>query len=121
METGLELAVYTITMVRKFPKSLTFYTAIPTATAAKAVYAYLKRANCIYPKTKQELDMRIKYLLRAKAELEVLSTEIDIACTMQAHEMKETAIVKWYKLLSKEMGLVRKQITSDRARFKDLA
>ena len=120
LQTAMDLAIHTITTVRRFPKSLTFYVSVPTADAAKSVYANLKRANSIFPTTKRELEMRVEYLKRAKAEIQVLSTEVDFAYCMMKDEMKENNVIRWYELIDQEEKLISAQIKNDKARYKHL-
>ena len=120
LQTTLELVLFTIQTCRKFPKGLTFYVSQPTVQAAKQVYANLKRGNSIFPKTQAELDRRIAYMQRARLDLYVLATEIDIAYELQKENLKETAIVNWYKLLNESYKLITAQIKSDKGRFQNL-
>lgn len=121
IQTALDLSIYTIQRVRKFPKALTFFVSVPTVNAAKSMYANVKRANSIYPTSKHELDLRIGYFKSAYADLQVLSTEVDIAVSIQGHNLTENVIIDWYRLIDDEMNLLKAQIKNDKARFKNLS
>lgn len=121
IQTALDLSIYTIQRVRKFPKALTFFVSVPTVNAAKSMYANVKRANSIYPTSKHELDLRIGYFKSAYADLQVLSTEVDIAVSIQRHNLTENVIIDWYRLIDDEMNLLKAQIKNDKARFKNLS
>lgn len=120
MQTGLDLVNHTISIVRKFPKSVTFYISVPTANAAKEMYANLKKGNSIIPQTKHELERRLDYFQDAYASLQVLSSEIDMAVEHQIDEIAEGNILRWLELLDKEERLIRAQIKGDKERYKNL-
>lgn len=120
METSLKLVLLTIKVCKKFPKSITFYVSLPTVNAAKSVYNNLKRGNSIIPTDQAHAQKRIEYFELAKSELQVLSSEMDIAYEMQGDSIAEGTLVDWFGLLDDSIRLVTAQIKNDKVRFKSL-
>ena len=120
MESSLNLVTLTIKVCKKFPKSITFYVSVPTVNAAKSVYNNLKRGNSIIPTDQIQAQKRLEYFELAKVDLQVLSSEMDIACEMQGDSIAEGTLTDWFSLLDDSIRLVNAQIKNDKVRFKGL-
>lgn len=77
-----------------------------------------KKANSIYPKNKEEAQLRRNHLLEARAALYAMVSKIELACEMFGIEEKK--LKYWMSMVNEESRLISGVLTSDAQRFKDL-
>ena len=118
LNTARELQIYSIKKTVNFPKRYTFYVSQPLANIATRIHQYVKLGNSIYPTNAHEAQLRLDYFLKAKAEVNNLVSQIEVACEL--FDIEENSMKYWMSLVSQELKLLKALIKSDRARYKDL-
>lgn len=116
--TARELQIYSIKKCVSFPKRYTFYVSQPLASIATRVHENVKLGNSIYPTNKHEAQLRIDYFLKAKAELNNMVSQVEVA--KELFSIDSEAVKHWMVLISTEIKLVSAVIKTDRARYKKL-
>lgn len=116
--TARELQIYSIKKCVNFPKRYTFYISQPIANIATRIHENVKLGNSIYPMNQHEAQMRIDYFLKAKAELNNMVSQIEVAEGL--FDIEQGVIKHWMELVGTEIKLVTAVIKSDRARYKKL-
>ena len=114
-----KLQIYSIQKCVNFPKRYTFYVSQPIANSATRVYEYLKRANSIYPLNQHEVQLRRDCLIQANAELNSLTSQLEVAQELFGIEMK--TLQYWADMVNTEIRLVKAVMKSDRTRYKGLS
>lgn len=118
IRTARELQIYTVRKCVGFPKRYTFYTSEHIASLAEDIHNRVKIANSIYPTNAHEAQLRRDQFILAKAELNSLISQVEVA-----HELfgLEPNIMKyWMDLIWKEIRLVKGVMKSDSEHYKDL-
>lgn len=118
LHAARELHIYSIKKCVNFLKRYTFYVSQPLANTATRIHEYVKCGNSIYPTNKHEAQMRLDYFLKAKAELNNMVSQIEVA--NELFSIEPNSIKHWMSLVSTEIKLVSVAIKADRARYKDL-
>lgn len=118
LNTARELQIYSIKKCVNFPKRYTFYVSQPIANIATRIHQYVKLGNSIYPTNAHEAQLRLDYFLKAKAEVNNLVSQIEVACEL--FDIEENSMKHWMSLVSTELKLLKALIKSDRARYKKL-
>ena len=114
-----DLQAYTIRKcVNAVPKRYTFYIGTHLSDSATRVYEYLKKGNSIYPLNKHEAQLRRDYMLKAYAELNSLVSQVELA--NEIIEFEDAVMDQWSEKIYHEMTLVKKVISADRERYKNL-
>ena len=113
-----ELHKYTIQKCVGFPKRYTFYVGQPLADLATEVHLETKKANGIYPKNKKEAQLRRNHLLEARASLQAIVAQIELASDLFDIESKTK--LYWMSLVDEEIKLLSGVLESDKTRFKNL-
>ena len=116
--TARELQIYSIKKCVNFPKRYTFYISQTLASIATRIHEDVKKGNSIYPTNKHEAQMRIDCFLKAKAELNNMVAQVEVAAEM--FDIEPEAIKHWMSLIGSEIKLVSAVIKTDRARYKNL-
>lgn len=116
--TARELQIYSIKKCVGFPKRYTFYVSQPLANIATRIHEDVKKGNSIYPTNQHEAQIRIDCFLKAKAELNNMVSQIEVA--KEIFDIEPEAIKHWMGLISSEIKLVSAVIKSDRGRYKNL-
>lgn len=117
INTAIELEIFTIKQVIKFPKRYQYIITNDILRLTKDCLFNVKSANEIYPTNKIELEIRTKYLLDAKCNISNLYTQIDILIQLCEIEIKEQNIIKWMELITKEEQLIKSLLKKDKERF----
>lgn len=112
-----ELQIYSIRKCAHFPKRYTFYVSQPLAASATRIHEYVKLGNSVYPTNAHEAQLRVDYFLKARAELNNLVSQIEVAAEL--FEFEPNVMKHWMELVSTELRLVTALIKSDRARFRE--
>jgi len=118
LNTARQLEIYSIKKCANFPKRYTFYLSQPIANATVRIYEYVKCANSIYPVNQHEAQIRRDYLIKARAELYSLISQIEIACEIFGIEDKTLRF--WMDMIEKEINLIRALMKKDRERYSKL-
>lgn len=119
LNTARNLEVFTLKqLVSLIPKRYTFYIGVPISDLAHSIYAYLKRANSIFPTTVAESEQRLSYLHRAQGDLHALISEIEIAHTLLSFDV--TVFEKWMSFITEEDRLIKGCIKHEREKRKKL-
>lgn len=113
-----KLQIYSIQKCVNFPKRYTFYVSQPIANSATKVYEYVKKANSVYPLNQHEAQLRRDYLLKAYAELQHLTSQLEVAQEMFGIDMK--VLHHWADMVNTEIRLIKAVMKADRTRYKDL-
>ena len=118
IHTARQLQIHTIQKCVNFPKRYTFYVSQPLAAAATRIHEYVKCANSIYPLNRHEVQMRRDYLIRAKAELNSMISQLEVANELFGIEGDKMKF--WVDIIDREIRLVKGTMKKDRERYKDL-
>lgn len=116
--TARELQIYSIKKCVNFPKRYTFYVSQPLANIATRIYENVKLGNSIYPTNKHEAQIRMDYFLKAKAELNNMVSQVEVA--KELFSIGPDVVKHWMVLISTEIKLVSAVIKTDRAKYKNL-
>ena len=95
LNTARELQIYSIKKCVNFPKRYTFYVSQPIANIATRIHQYVKLGNSIYPTNAHEAQMRLDYFLKAKAEVNNLVSQIEVAGEL--FDIEEHSMIYWMK------------------------
>lgn len=118
LATARKLQIYSIQKCVNFPKRYTFYVSQPIANSATRIYEYVKCANSIYPLNQHEAQLRRDYFIKANAELNSLTSQLEVAQELFGIEMK--VLQKWADMVNTEIRLVKAVMKADRDRYKTL-
>lgn len=119
LNTARELQIYSIQKCAHFPKRYTFYVSQPIANISTRIHQYVKLGNSIFPTNEHEAQLRLDYFLKAKAEVNNLVSQIEVACEL--FDIEENSMKHWMSLISTELKLLKALIKSDRERYKKLS
>ena len=119
LNTARELQIYSIKKCVNFPKRYTFYVSQPIANISTRIHQYVKLGNSIFPTNAHEAQLRLDYFLKAKAEVNNLVSQIEVACEL--FDIEENSMKHWMSLISTELKLLKALIKSDRQRYKKLS
>ena len=101
------------------PKRYTFYGLQELWMTSRRIYAYVKKANSVFPTNKHELQIRRDYLIRANCELQDYISQVELLTEdfvlIPEHSKKLMAIV------DTELRLVKAVMKKDRERWKNLS
>jgi hypothetical protein len=118
LHTARELQIFSIQKCSHFPKRYTFYISQPLANVATRIHQNVKLGNSIYPTNQHEVQIRLDYFLKAKAECNNMVSQIEVA--KELFDVDTNIIRDWMQLVSKEIKLISALIKTDRARYKNL-
>lgn len=122
LNTAHELEKFTLQVVmneRIIPKRYRYMIGQQMCNSAMELSKNITYANSIYPKTKQDYEMRREYQHVALGALKNLCSLIRLA--YEVLPIKGSVVTQWSTLLSKEEGALRSWINSDNKRYKDLS
>ena len=118
LNTARELELYTIRKVVNFPKRYTFYVSQPLAALATQIHTDVKIGNSIFPTNAHEAQMRLDYFIKAKAEINALVSEIEVA--KELFEIDDNSMKYWMSLVDKELALLKGLIKAERKKYKKM-
>ena len=115
--TARELQLHTIRKCVNFPKRYTFYVSQHLVACATRIHEYVKIGNSIYATNAHEAQLRIDYFIKAKAEVNNIVSQIEVACEL--FEIDDKAMIYWMELVKKENELLKGLLRSERAKLKN--
>lgn len=118
LHTARELQIYSLRRCTGFPKRFTFTINNVIADLATQVHMKVKHANSIYPTNQHEAQLRRDNLIDAKALLQDLVAEIEVAAEMFG--VDGNILNDWMALIWKENELIKGLMKSDKERYKTL-
>ena len=83
------------------------------------IFCDVRRANIIYPRNKELLYRRIRYLQRAEENTGALMSQIDIARLTQP-SINKNVFIEWEKLAADTRKNIARRIKGDCENFKEL-
>lgn len=115
IDTANDLFKHTLSCCSNFPKSLMFLFTKDIVRHAREVYCNVVMANEIYPKSKLDVELRYKYLTKAKSHISSLDGLLSVASEVYViKKVSNHAWEKWGKLMVDEKRLISAVINSDR-------
>ncbi|MGN1126917.1 MAG: hypothetical protein ACI4RI_05700, partial [Ruminococcus sp.] len=99
LSTARQLEIYSIKKCANFPKRYTFYISQPIANATVRIYENVKCANSVYPTNQHEVQIRRDYLIKARAELYSLISQIEVACELFG--LEEKPLLYWMDMIDR--------------------
>ncbi len=123
VNSAYDLHIMTIRLCLKMDKRITFFLAQDISKLASKVHAYAKMANSIYPKFKDDVLLRRKYLNNAFTTVQALYSFIDIAYGLNQvgeHKITQHQLEEWLELAGNEVKLLSAVKKSDEERYKKL-
>lgn len=103
LSTAMDLEVFTLKACLDFSKRYTFLLTNEISDLSKSIFDNVKRANSIYPKTKDEVKLRRQMLLLAYADCQCLISQIQIAYDLKIiNSAKDERLDKSFEGLSEE-------------------
>ena len=121
LNTAHELELQTIKMTMRentIPKRYRYVLGRPLTDSARTLNQCIVYANGIFPKSKEEYELRRSHQKRALLEIQNMFELMRIATELLP--IKSTVLEEWVKLVTLEETLLRKWIQADRQRYKDL-
>ena len=119
LENALQIQLYTLRCVSKFPKRYTYLLSKHLTDAAAHGHEQVKKANSIYPRNKHEAQIRRDCFIKAYAEYQHLISQINVAEEM--FEISENSIITWMNLINDELKLLKSIMKTDSDRYKKLS
>lgn len=118
LQTAMDLEIYTIKRVVKFPKRYTFYISQPLANTATEIHKLVKKGNSIYPKNKHEAQKRRDCFIDASTELRSFVGLIEVAINL--FSIEPNVVKQWMELVSKENRLLHAVMEKEQIRYHNL-
>lgn len=126
LDTAFHLVEFTLTHMKKFPKSATFYICVPVMENARNIYKYCCTANARFPKCEEDIKFRKDQLNLALGELDSMDASLTIAFNAYSislrNDSKESVrftsneLTEWGELIHSERNLIIKLLESDAKR-----
>lgn len=116
-----KLAGYTLQITsneKHFPKRYRFTVTNKAQELSMDIVNNLVIANEIYPNTRAELEARLLYQKKARAQCRALLTLVEIAA--ETFGVKAGTLEEWTKQTATLRGKITKWILTDKERFKKL-
>lgn len=113
-----EIEKYTIQKCVNFPKRYTFYVSQPLVALATQIHTDVKIGNSIFPTNGHEAQMRLDYFIKAKAELNSLVAQIEIA--KELFSISDESMIYWMSLVDEEIALLKGLIKSERCKYRKM-
>lgn len=124
LDTARELAVHTLSCVKRMPKSYRLILTMKLSELANDIYTEVCIANSIYPKSPTAVAQRAQHLNVASGKIDALDGLAGIALDCigikdkpaeptEPTKMTEYAWVHLGELLDKEKALINKVLKSD--------
>lgn len=106
IDISRELLMHTLSCVRKFPKSVTFYLSQDLVKFARDSYTNIARGYNIYPNTEQKLELKLKYIQSAYDNLVALSSLVTVMFDIYEKCLTDYEWKYMYELINKEKILL---------------
>ena len=119
LETAREIQIHTIRQLAKIPNKYKYYLSGEIAALAAKGHTLLKEANSIFPKSKAEAEMRILRFTEANAAYQALVSQIGVA--EEFADFSDSSMTAWMDLISKELVMIKRLISSDKERYGKLS
>lgn len=121
LNTAHELEKLTVQLTLResaIPKRYRYILGQPLCESARLINRCIVYANSIYPKNKEEYQMRKTYQKQARIELNNYAELMRLATELLP--IKSTIVEEWATLERREEIVLKKWMESDRQRYKDL-
>ena len=114
-----KLEIYTKKKCSHFKKSYTFYEGLPLANLAQEIHHTLIEANSYYPLNKEEAQIRRNCMLKARATIKAMISELEVAKEV-IPTLDYDTFEYWSGMCYDVLRLTNGVIQKDRERYKNL-